>query len=378
MGQQQSCSKKREKSESPSSPSNPNENKKQKVSTITDSLSPTPIDVDAPRARRTRKQPVLYDPQICAASEWQSDFQVERALRGELDEKSTTTSTSSSGEDEEENEEENEKDGKDSALSEEQPARTVANASKKKFGKGNTVWCDFCKDDKSISVCCFCACRVCFSKHDEHKLLLCDNCDAEYHIYCLTPRLKEVPKEKWYCPECRDIVDVDSKGPNKEDKKKKINDSNLFCKTIPSNRSKKTVPPIVVRVKVKLLSDRESSNKVDTAENTRVLVKSNRDSKKIEKDIIKPSQFKIQRSSSSQSEAHNNNISSNDKSTTTKETREQQPVQKKKETPNSCLSSSVPTVAHLSRKIPRKSRQVPVSEKINKEFKDLSPIQKQQ
>merc|ERR1711862_111973 len=211
-----------------------------------------PIDVDAPRARRTRKQPVLYDPQICAASEWQSDFQVERALRGELDEKSTTTSTSSSGEDEEENEEENEKDGKDSALIEEQPARTVANASKKKFGKGNTVWCDFCKDDKSISVCCFCACRVCFSKHDEHKLLLCDNCDAEYHIYCLTPKLEEVPKEKWYCPECRDNM-VDSKSGAKEDKKKS-NDSNLVCKTVPKSKTS----PIVVRVKTQLLSEKPS------------------------------------------------------------------------------------------------------------------------
>ena len=28
------------------------------------------------------------------------------------------------------------------------------------------IWCNFCKDDSSIPICVFCACRVCFGKHD--------------------------------------------------------------------------------------------------------------------------------------------------------------------------------------------------------------------
>merc|ERR1712232_67992 len=70
---------------------------KRPSSSITDSLTPKDIDIDAPRARRSRKQPTLYDPQTCAASVWQSDFQVEKALRGELDSDSDSSSSSTDG-----------------------------------------------------------------------------------------------------------------------------------------------------------------------------------------------------------------------------------------------------------------------------------------
>jgi hypothetical protein len=33
-------------------------------------------------------------------------------------------------------------------------------------------------------------------------MLLCDACDRGYHIYCLKPRLYEVPAEDWFCPPC--------------------------------------------------------------------------------------------------------------------------------------------------------------------------------
>ena len=126
------------------------ESKKQRLS-ITDSLTPKDIDIDAPRSRRSRKSPVLYDPQLCAASTWQSEFQLEKALRGDLDSSSEETSSG----DEEEDDDENSKGGSESS------------DDSKKISRKSSVNCDFCKDDKSISVCCFCACRVCFSKLDE-------------------------------------------------------------------------------------------------------------------------------------------------------------------------------------------------------------------
>ena len=125
------------------------ESKKQRLS-ITDSLTPKDIDIDAPRSRRNRKSPVLYDPQLCAASVWQSDFQVEKALRGDLDSSSEESSSDEEG------------DNDDNSKEEDESADI-----NKKVPRRPSVNCDFCKDDKSITVCCFCACRVCFSKLDE-------------------------------------------------------------------------------------------------------------------------------------------------------------------------------------------------------------------
>ncbi len=34
------------------------------------------------------------------------------------------------------------------------------------------------------------------------KILLCDECDAEYHMYCLEPLLTKVPLGDWFCPVC--------------------------------------------------------------------------------------------------------------------------------------------------------------------------------
>jgi hypothetical protein len=37
---------------------------------------------------------------------------------------------------------------------------------------------------------------------DDQKIILCDACDVGYHIYCLTPKLKTIPRGKWFCPPC--------------------------------------------------------------------------------------------------------------------------------------------------------------------------------
>lgn len=47
------------------------------------------------------------------------------------------------------------------------------------------------------------ACEICRNGRDGKKILLCDDCDRGFHIYCLDPPLSKVPThEEWYCPEC--------------------------------------------------------------------------------------------------------------------------------------------------------------------------------
>ncbi len=47
------------------------------------------------------------------------------------------------------------------------------------------------------------ACVVCNRMDDDENMLLCDGCDDGYHIYCCTPKLKEIPDGDWFCEECR-------------------------------------------------------------------------------------------------------------------------------------------------------------------------------
>ncbi|RLM95695.1 hypothetical protein BBO99_00002155 [Phytophthora kernoviae] len=45
-------------------------------------------------------------------------------------------------------------------------------------------------------------CEVCKVSENENKVILCDGCDAEFHIYCLNPPLPEIPEGDWWCPKC--------------------------------------------------------------------------------------------------------------------------------------------------------------------------------
>ena len=49
------------------------------------------------------------------------------------------------------------------------------------------------------------ACTVCNLNTSPDKILLCDGdgCNLEYHMYCLKPKLKEVPEGDFYGPCCR-------------------------------------------------------------------------------------------------------------------------------------------------------------------------------
>ena len=45
-------------------------------------------------------------------------------------------------------------------------------------------------------------CEGCGKKHDEANLILCDDCDISYHIYCTDPPLDHVPDGSWKCKWC--------------------------------------------------------------------------------------------------------------------------------------------------------------------------------
>lgn len=42
-------------------------------------------------------------------------------------------------------------------------------------------------------------CEGCGKGEDESKLLLCEECDISYHIYCLDPPLDKIPNGPWRC-----------------------------------------------------------------------------------------------------------------------------------------------------------------------------------
>lgn len=56
-------------------------------------------------------------------------------------------------------------------------------------------------DDKSEEF-DFTHCEICNRSDREDIMLLCDGCDAGYHMDCLIPPLTEIPDGSWYCDNC--------------------------------------------------------------------------------------------------------------------------------------------------------------------------------
>jgi hypothetical protein len=56
--------------------------------------------------------------------------------------------------------------------------------------------------DKPVDI----ACEHCDSLHSnaEDRMLICDYCDAGWHLKCLEPPLSQVPEGNWLCPRCVD------------------------------------------------------------------------------------------------------------------------------------------------------------------------------
>ena len=46
-------------------------------------------------------------------------------------------------------------------------------------------------------------CEICAGADHDSKILLCDECDQGFHIFCLSPPLAAIPATDWYCPSCQ-------------------------------------------------------------------------------------------------------------------------------------------------------------------------------
>lgn len=44
---------------------------------------------------------------------------------------------------------------------------------------------------------------ICRRKNDPEQTLLCDECNKAWHMFCLKPKLTEIPQGDWFCPKCR-------------------------------------------------------------------------------------------------------------------------------------------------------------------------------
>jgi hypothetical protein len=50
------------------------------------------------------------------------------------------------------------------------------------------------------------SCQVCQKIDDANQMLLCDNCNGGYHLFCLKPKLIQVPVGIWYCSSCSHVA----------------------------------------------------------------------------------------------------------------------------------------------------------------------------
>lgn len=65
-------------------------------------------------------------------------------------------------------------------------------------------------------------CDLCFTGG---QLLCCDGCCRAFHFSCVTPPIKDVPKDDWFCTQCRALLggDVPPLAPS---------DDNKFCSVV--------------------------------------------------------------------------------------------------------------------------------------------------
>ncbi|GKY95162.1 hypothetical protein MPSEU_000479700 [Mayamaea pseudoterrestris] len=151
------------------------------------------------RAKRARKQPALFDPQIVPARSWVSDEVQYLSSKEGLPPSQRTEAIEPSPENG------NEVDLSPEAIAEIQRKRR---AKAKREGGGDAIWCNFCLDSPDIPLCCFCGCRYCLLKHGQTKMLLCDTCNDEYHSFCLHPPAVRVASSvAWFCPQCKALRD---------------------------------------------------------------------------------------------------------------------------------------------------------------------------
>ncbi|KAH9621605.1 hypothetical protein KSS87_018032 [Heliosperma pusillum] len=48
----------------------------------------------------------------------------------------------------------------------------------------------------------FSICKQCKQSSDERDCLVCDSCEAMFHVSCIEPSIKEIPHKSWFCATC--------------------------------------------------------------------------------------------------------------------------------------------------------------------------------
>lgn len=111
--------------------------------------------------------------------------------------------------------------------------------------------CNQCNDDSTLA-CKKCSCNECGAKTSPDKQIICDECNAIYHLWCLSNPLETIPEDDWYCHDCRNsdrnqLMEIQSK--QLEKRKNSINRVGVkdwgqgmacvgrtqICQTIPSH-----------------------------------------------------------------------------------------------------------------------------------------------
>ncbi|XP_065849285.1 uncharacterized protein [Euphorbia lathyris] len=55
--------------------------------------------------------------------------------------------------------------------------------------------------DSSASSCSR-LCKICSHPESALKMLICDNCEDAFHLFCCNPRVKKIPLDEWFCHSC--------------------------------------------------------------------------------------------------------------------------------------------------------------------------------
>lgn len=84
-------------------------------------------------------------------------------------------------------------------------------------------------DESSSELLVFTKCGLCDQSKDFQKLVLCDSCKVHYHLYCLDPPLKRVPKKTkyggWQCSDCTEKEEEEEEDPSETIKQEISRDS---------------------------------------------------------------------------------------------------------------------------------------------------------
>ncbi|XP_053500356.1 bromodomain adjacent to zinc finger domain protein 2A isoform X3 [Ictalurus furcatus] len=93
-------------------------------------------------------------------------------------------------------------------------------------------------------------CQVCHKGDNDACLLLCDGCDRGWHMFCLRPKVTQVPEGDWFCPTCNSMeTDEDSQPKQSARQKAKARKRHPACGGESSNEEQRQRQNMTTRQK---------------------------------------------------------------------------------------------------------------------------------